>query len=59
MTSQIVEVCGEPVILRQPRNTWYKWYCNKCGCKGKTTRREFQCCDGHTRITVDSEDDEV
>jgi hypothetical protein len=57
MIQQIVAICGEPAMIRQQRNTWYKWYCNKCGKRGKTTRREFQCCDiGYTRITVDDDE---
>jgi hypothetical protein len=52
MTHQIVDICDIPHIISNRPLTWYKWYCNLCGSKGKTTNRGFQCHDGRTRITV-------
>jgi hypothetical protein len=53
MTEQIVDLCGQPNILSKKPENWYKWYCNKCHLRGKTTRREFECHPGATRITCD------
>ncbi len=51
---QLIDICGEEHFLSEKPKTWYKWYCNKCYNKGKTTRRNFVCCDGYTRITIDN-----
>jgi hypothetical protein len=52
MIPQLVEVNDEMVFISDKPKTWYKFYCNKCGCAGQTLRRNFQCCDGYTRITL-------
>jgi len=53
MPDQIIDICGEPAILSKGPRTWYKWYCNKCHLRGKTTDRKYECHLGMTRITVD------
>jgi hypothetical protein len=55
MPEQIIDICGQPHIFSCKPMAWYKWYCNKCHLKGKTTRRDFVCHEGKTRIVVDDE----
>jgi len=57
MTEQVVDVCEEAAILSKKPKAWYRWYCNKCGNKGKTTLRSFECHPLSTRITIDGDDE--
>lgn len=58
MTDQIIDICGQPHILSSKPKVWYKWYCNKCHLRGKTTDRNFECHPLATRVVLDDTEDE-
>ena len=58
MKGQIIDICGEPHIISTKPKTVYKFYCNKCGKRGTTTLRNFECHPLSTRITLDDAEDE-
>ena len=58
MTDQIIDIDGQPHLPSNQPKSWYRWYCNECHRRGKTTLKSFECHPGRTRITIDDGGDE-